>query len=884
MNSSRRIGVLVLAAVMLTVFAGAIPAQPRESPTVTISSDPPEGTVFASSPPRFRLTAHATTPVGTISRVIFHRSREGDVMEELGTDTTQPFTLDYTPSEFTNYYYFIVQAVDNEGYSGFADISFSVEELVNRNPLVTFLDPAETEFTPMTAPATITLVATARELDVHEGDSIARVEYLVDGKVIATLNTPNGANGEYVHVWRSVAAGTYQVIARAHDTRGGFGDWHREIRVVATSSLPTVAIASPVTGESYFGTLPLRVTVNGTQALLSVDVINAQGIVLASWSQPPFEANWSINLNSAGRHSYTAVATLMNGQVAVSPTVFADLIGMPELGLPLVILTQPLNGTTHTSTVSLTADAVGRGAPISRVDFLSGSTVIGSASTAPYALAWKSPATGSYTLWAKAVDSGGRSATSAPVSVTVNVPQAVNQPPTVRLVDPAASKAVARGTTHTLVASASDPDGKVISIRFFGGATLLGAVTPPNDRLEWVAATVGAHPIRVEAIDDRSATTSSAPVTINVTANELPKVNIVWPLPNHRVVPGGVVHLAAVATDADGTVNPAIEFYANGQRIDPVGTPSRGYFAWKPAVAGTYSVTARAYDNRGAKGDSPVVTVVVAPVALTIDSPVAGVTIASDVISVSGSVTAPSNSGLTVNGMRAAIVGGRYMVPEIKLAQGSNTIEVALEPPGGVPVILTRTVISSGPPLLRIALDKKEGLAPLTAAVRVERGEENVTLTSVRWVTLEGATYDGQGLNQVHLGTLTLAKPGMARPTVEVTDDQGRTYRQTLALVAEDRAAIEQTTRAAWGEQVNLLRVGAIQAVVDTLPLATAAKYKPILEALGPHFPTILAAWSAPATGTLTAELAEFTVTRGTGMYFVYLLRDRRGVWRIDSM
>ena len=73
----------------------------------------------------------------------------------------------------------------------------------------------------------------------------------------------------------------------------------------------------------------------------------------------------------------------------------------------------------HDASVPLAATADDPGGSVARVDFLDGATVIGSDSTAPYELTWADPAAGQHTLRARAVDSGGLTGTSAPVSISV---------------------------------------------------------------------------------------------------------------------------------------------------------------------------------------------------------------------------------------------------------------------------------------------------------------------------------------------------------------------------------------------------------------------------------------------------------------------------------
>jgi cellulose 1,4-beta-cellobiosidase len=91
-------------------------------------------------------------------------------------------------------------------------------------------------------------------------------------------------------------------------------------------------------------------------------------------------------------------------------------------GSPTVSLTSPANGATFTApaNIALSATASETGGSIASVQFLNGSTVIGTVTTSPYNFTWTNVAAGTYTLTARATDGAGNTATSSAVTVTVN--------------------------------------------------------------------------------------------------------------------------------------------------------------------------------------------------------------------------------------------------------------------------------------------------------------------------------------------------------------------------------------------------------------------------------------------------------------------------------
>jgi hypothetical protein len=88
---------------------------------------------------------------------------------------------------------------------------------------------------------------------------------------------------------------------------------------------------------------------------------------------------------------------------------------------PTVSLTSPTAGQSFTApaTVNFAATASDSDGSVARVEFLSGSTVIGSDTTSPYTFSWTNVAAGSYSVSARAVDNTGAATATTPISISV---------------------------------------------------------------------------------------------------------------------------------------------------------------------------------------------------------------------------------------------------------------------------------------------------------------------------------------------------------------------------------------------------------------------------------------------------------------------------------
>jgi hypothetical protein len=127
-----------------------------------------------------------------------------------------------------------------------------------------------------------------------------------------------------------------------------------------------------------------------------------------------------------GNTYYFAVTALDSSSVEsvasneVSSTIVAN---QP----PVVTLTSPASGATATApaTVNLSASASETNGTIDHVEFYNGTTLVGQSTSSPYACSLSLNSAGTYTFKARAYDTLGVYTDSAPATVTVNAPAAV---------------------------------------------------------------------------------------------------------------------------------------------------------------------------------------------------------------------------------------------------------------------------------------------------------------------------------------------------------------------------------------------------------------------------------------------------------------------------
>jgi hypothetical protein len=270
-----------------------------------------------------------------------------------------------------------------------------------------------------------------------------------------------------------------------------------------------------------------------------------------------------------------------------------------------------------------------------------------------------------------------------------------------------------------------------------------------------------------------------------------------------------------------------------------------------------------------------------------VTSPAENAQIAAASVLVTGTFSAPANSGVVVNGVRARVDGNRFFANAVPLADGPNALSVAVVAADETAVSVTRNVTRTASAPIRIWVEQESGYVPHTAAIRAENAG-GPAIASVSYENLGGATLDTTGANQETLGRLTLSFATMVTPTVVVTDAAGNVYRQQIGLFAESKSLVDAQLKESWNTYAATLAAGRVDLALASLPPVIAARYKPILEPLAPHFATIVPTWSAPMTGRLADDVGEYTIARTIDgqnrLFFIYFVRDDRGIWRLDSM
>lgn len=484
---------------------------------------------------------------------------------------------------------------------------------------------------------------------------------------------------------------------------------------------------------------------------------------------------------------------------------------------------------------------------------------------------------------------------SAPISVTVNA-----GPPTVSITSPTNGAAFTVPATIAVTATASSSAGYISKLDFFDGGTLLSTYTAPANTasvtytLTLTGVTAGSHSYTVKATDSLSAATTSSPVTVTVNYPP-PTVSLTAPTNGTLFMAPALIALQATAASPNGSVT-RVEFFQGSTFLGAVTATPYNFF-WNNVAAGTYSLTAKVIDSVGAAATSaPVLVTVAANPTVAVTNLTNGATVANDTVTITGTVQAPPNSSITVNGVVGSIAAnGSFTVNNVALTSGSNTLTATITTLGGQSSAQTLNITSTGPSPFVLAASPTQGMAPLTTNLTVtNRGNANfhhadiycssagAVSTSIPAASLASTaiscTYNTPGSYTVKVNIMDASQPAQIL------------YSYLQSIQVNSVVGLNPLLQTVYFGMLDQLKARNVNGALNYLTATVNAKYAPIFTAMmsSPTLAADLDQLKNIQDGRIGDGYAEFLVVRtinGTPTgFFIYLIQGEDGIWRIDGM
>ena len=227
------------------------------------------------------------------------------------------------------------------------------------------------------------------------------------------------------------------------------------------------------------------------------------------------------------------------------------------------------------------------------------------------------------TAFAKANESDPNLNNNSATENTTILPDG-NAAPTVSISSPVSGTLLVGPANISVSANASDSDGTVSKVDFYGDGTLIATSTASPYSIAWNNVSFGSHAIIAVATDNLNKAKISDPVTFIV--NGSAAVNITSPANYSTFNRSANIPVTATATLSGGTIS-KVDFYLDGFILLGTGTLTGGQYSvtWNGATSGKHGLTAVATDNSNTTTtSSPVNVTVNEPPVISLSVPTGG--------------------------------------------------------------------------------------------------------------------------------------------------------------------------------------------------------------------------------------------------------------------
>ena len=505
-------------------------------------------------------------------------------------------------------YFVWAEATDNSAEVGVSDWA-QVRVLPTTPRTIRIVAPGEiNQGSPALFRAPATIVLRAMDAGGENTEPVAKVEFMVEGNVVATVGSANGSAGEYVAVWKNAPVGAHTLVARLTDVGGStaLSDPVR-IRVVPPNVPPQVVVTAPTHAQVFYNYgIGADIAVSALATDADGAVAQVRHIDSGRWFGTSTAEPHTVMLAAEPRlHVLTAQAIDDRGAVAESKPVFVSVSIGPRA--PAVVLTSPAPNSSYTTTspITMTVDVASPDMPVAQVDFVVGPNVRATRTSPPFTYSTTLPA-GQHVLRAIARVPFAVAVSSAPVVVNVTTTGA--PPPSVALTSPEDGQVYVSPAAIPLAITTDQP-ARVSSVQYYAGTAEATWSQLAPFAATWNTTKVGTHIVQASAYyDNNSRYVTSLPRTVEVRANEFAEL---------KSPPAGAVLSPGVPVELVGQVGlrkgvARIEFLVDGAVLGSMSvagnpTVASAKLTWNGAAVGNHAVEVRGYAADGtAQGMLPV--------------------------------------------------------------------------------------------------------------------------------------------------------------------------------------------------------------------------------------------------------------------------------------
>jgi len=262
-------------------------------------------------------------------------------------------------------------------------------------------------------------------------------------------------------------------------------------------------------------------------------------------------------------------------------------------------------------------------------------------------------------------------------------------------------------------------------------------------------------------------------------------------------------------------------------------------------------------------------------------------------VDVTGTFNGPVNTGITVNGVAGFTAGGKFVVPNVSLTPGANTLNVTATILPGATATATGSITQSGTatPII-IAADRTLGYAPFTENFNYLVG----SLAGNAAISFVAIDFRGIGTND-YSGSLAAAptsysytQTGLYNAQFQFTDSNSVVYTIHRAILVQDTNVQQNMLCDVYGYLKDRLNAQDANGAANVFQPADRSTYLTFFNGLGTDMPTAASQLGYIVNGMIATDFVELLLVRDNNTsqlrsgYPLRMTQSGDGVWRISEM
>ncbi len=342
---------------------------------------------------------------------------------------------------------------------------------------------------------------------------------------------------------------------------------------------------------------------------------------------------------------------------------------------------------------------------------------------------------------------------------------------------------------------------------------------------------------------------------------------------------------SGLITSADGSINcgtTCSAVYNGGSSITLTAASDNGYIftGWSGGgCSGTGTCTV------SVNVSTTITAAFTSPIQLTIISPGDGSTINENHTTVIGTV---SNSlgretGVIVNGIAATIYGNQFVVNNIPLTEGTNTITVSGTDTEGSKSSASVTVnaVTTGQ-YISVSANPEAGISPLEVTLKID-GSFSIKQSTLLYEGPPGIEVLSNAADEYRV---RLNTEGVYYFVVRSSGTDGNTYEDSVAVTVLNKTQMDSLLKAKWAGMKGQLQLGDTEGALSYMAGSSKNTYKYNFDLMKDYLPAILQDMGNITMKTIEGRRAEYemitTQDEVIKSFYIEFIVDSDGIWRIN--